>query len=129
MVDFSSGSNEFVAMLKRKCIASGDALANTCSFVGFDIVPGKFHEDFVKSNWFKVQMTDVRSSPPRSLLLVRTLAPRPTQLSLVLLRGPPPWLPRSYSVAQNRAGYGPLPSYVLLTKADNSHMSSCWQCF
>jgi hypothetical protein len=72
VVDFSSGSNEFVAMLKRKCNASGGALANTCSFVGFDIVPGKFHEDFVKSNWFKVHMTDVRSSPSRSVILART---------------------------------------------------------
>ena len=75
-MDFSSGSNEFVAMLKRKCNASGGALANTCSFVGYDIVPGKFHEDFIKSNWFKVQKADVRSSPPRSLLL----ALRPTQV-------------------------------------------------
>jgi hypothetical protein len=64
-VDFSSGSNEFLCMLKRKCNAPGSVLRDTCGFVGFDVLPGKFQDevDFILRDWFEVQAKHVRASP------------------------------------------------------------------
>lgn len=64
VVDFSCGSNEFVPLFKRECLAHGKQLTGRC----FDIITPRDGEDFELVSWFDVQPGTKEGDAPLSSL-------------------------------------------------------------
>lgn len=65
LIDFSCGSNDFLPILKRKCLKVGKQVFG----IAYDIITPRFLEDFVLQSWFDVQPGRLMQTVPFKKLL------------------------------------------------------------